>query len=86
MTSGPGRTIELMRGALAIWRETGDAVGTAQGLYYLVEDVRPAEAVRRLGYSLALRERLGDPRRIPGGLVALGEAGLAEAALASTRS
>jgi len=114
---------ELMSGALAIWRETGDAVGTARGLfgmglvhqvlhrdwaaampyywqayglaeavedsgdlyacseihrhlgfYYLIEDVRPAEAVRRLGYSLALRERLGDPRRIPSGLVALGEA------------
>jgi tetratricopeptide (TPR) repeat protein len=117
---------ELMRGALAIWRETGDAAGTASGLfgvglvhqvlhrdwaaampyywqaygladaveesgdlyacseihrhlgfYYLIEDVRPAEAVRRLGYSLELRERLGDPRRIPSGLVALGEAELA---------
>ena len=117
---------ELMSGALAIWRETGDAAGTARalfgvglvfqvlhrdwaaampyywqayglaeaveesgdlyacseihrhlGFYYLIEDVRPAEAVRRLGYSLALRERLGDPRRIPSGLVALGEAELA---------
>lgn len=117
---------ELMDGALAVWRETGDAVGTAQGLfgmglvhqvvhrdwaaamgyywqayglaeaveesgdlyacseihrhvgfYYLVEDVRPAEAVRRLGYSLGLRARLGDPRRIPSALVALGEAEIA---------
>ena len=117
---------ELMRGALAIWRETGDPVGTARGLfgvglvhqvlhsdwtaampyywqayglaesveesgdlyacseihrhvgfYYLIEDVRPSEAVRRLGYSLGLRARLGDPRRIPSGLVALGEAELA---------
>jgi tetratricopeptide (TPR) repeat protein len=117
---------ELMRGALAIWRETGDTVGTARalfamglvfqvlhrdwaaampyywqayglaeavedsgdlyacseihrhlGFYYLIEDVRPAEAVRRLGYSLGLRARLGDPRRIPSGLVALGEAELA---------
>ena len=117
---------ELMRGALAIWREIGDPVGTAQGLfgvglvhqvlhrdwaaampyywqayglaesveesgdlyacseihrhvgfYYLTEDVRPGEAVRRLGYSLGLRARLGDPRRIPSGLVALGEAELA---------
>jgi len=117
---------ELMSGALAIWRETGDVVGTARalfgvglvfqvlhrdwaaampyywqayglaeaveesgdlyacseihrhlGFYYLIEDVRPAEAVRRLAYSLALRERLGDPRRIPSGLVALGEAELA---------
>jgi tetratricopeptide (TPR) repeat protein len=117
---------ELMRGALEIWRETDDAVGTARalfamglvhqvlhrdwaaampyywqafglaeaveesgdlyacseihrhlGFYYLIEDVRPAEAVRRLGYSLGLRARLGDPRRIPSALVALGEAELA---------
>jgi len=117
---------ELMEEALAVWRQTGDAAGTAQGLfgvglvhqvlrrdwaaampyywqafglaeaveesgelyacseihrhigfYYLFEDVRPAEAVRRLGYSLALRERIGDPRRIPSGLVALGGAELA---------
>jgi thioredoxin-like negative regulator of GroEL len=46
-----GAEEELMRDALAVGRETGD------------EDVRPAEAVRRLGYSLALRERLGDARR-----------------------
>lgn len=117
---------QLMGDALTIWRKTGNAAGTARGLfgmglvfqvlhrdwaaampyywqaygladaveesgdlytrseihrhlgfYYLVEDVRPAEAVRQLGYSLALRERLGDPRRIPSGLVALGEAELA---------
>ena len=117
---------ELMRDALAIERETGDAAGTARalfgmglvfqvlhrdwaaampyywqayglaeaveesgdlyacseihrhvGFYYLVEDVRPAEAVRRLGYSLALRERLDDARRLPSGLVALGEAEIA---------
>ena len=117
---------ELMRRALAVWRETGDAAGTARalfgmglvhqvlhrdwaaampyywqayglaeaveesgdlyacseihrhlGFYYLIEDVRPAEAVRRLAYSLALRERLGDPRALPSGLVALGEAEMA---------
>jgi len=33
--------------------------------------------VRQLGYSLALREKLGDPRRIPSALVALGEAEMA---------
>ena len=33
--------------------------------------------MRRLGYSLALRERLGDARRLPSGLVALGEAEMA---------
>ena len=117
---------ELMRGALAAWRETGDAAGTARalfglslvfralrrdwdsampylwqafglaeaveesgdlyaaseihrhvGFYYLYQDVRPAEAVRRLRHSLALRERLGDSRRLPSALVALGQADLA---------
>jgi hypothetical protein len=117
---------ELMRQALAIWRDTSDAAGTARGLfgmslvfqvlrrdwpagmpylwqafglaeaaeeagdlygcseihrhlgfYYLAEDVRPREAVRQLGHSLALRERLDDPRRVPSALVALGEAELA---------
>jgi len=59
--------------------ESGDLYGRSEihrhlGFYYLVEDVRPREAVRQLGYSLALREKLGDPRRIPSALVALGEA------------
>ena len=47
------------------------------GFYYLYSDVRPQEAVRRLGRSLALRERLGDLRRVPSALVALGQAELA---------
>jgi tetratricopeptide (TPR) repeat protein len=59
--------------------ESGDLYGRSEihrhlGFYYLVEDIRPREAVRQLGYSLALREKLGDPRRIPSALVALGEA------------
>lgn len=62
--------------------ESGDLYGCSEihrhvGFYYLVEDVRPREAVRQLGHSLALRERLGDPRRIPSALVALGEAEMA---------
>jgi tetratricopeptide (TPR) repeat protein len=62
--------------------ESGDLYGRSEihrhlGFYYLIEDVRPREAVRQLGYSLALRERLGDPRRIPSALVALGEAEMA---------
>jgi tetratricopeptide (TPR) repeat protein len=117
---------ELMRRALAIWREADDAAGTARGLfglslvlqvlrrdwdaampylwqafglaeamedegdlygrseihrhlgfYYLAEDVRPQEAVRQLGHSLRLREKLGDPRLVPSALVALGEAEMA---------
>ena len=62
--------------------ESGDLYGRSEihrhlGFYYLVADVRPQEAVRQLGYSLALREKLGDPRRIPSALVALGEAEMA---------
>jgi len=62
--------------------ESGDLYGRSEihrhiGFYYLVEDVRPREAVRQLGHSLTLRERLGDPRRIPSALVALGEAEMA---------
>jgi tetratricopeptide (TPR) repeat protein len=62
--------------------ESGDLYGRSEihrhiGFYYLAEDVRPREAVRQLGHSLALRERLKDPRRIPSALVALGEAEMA---------
>jgi tetratricopeptide (TPR) repeat protein len=47
------------------------------GFYFLIADERPAEAVRHLQLSLDLREQLGDPRRIPSGQVALGQAELA---------
>lgn len=62
--------------------ESGDLYGRSEihrhiGFYYLVEDIRPREAARQLGHSLALRERLGDPRRLPSALVALGEAEMA---------
>jgi len=62
--------------------ESGDLYSRSEihrhvGFYYLVEDIRPREAVRQLGHSLALRERLGDPRRIPSALVALSEAEMA---------
>jgi hypothetical protein len=62
--------------------ESGDLYGRSEihrhvGFYYLIRDVRPREAVRQFGYSLALRERIGDPRRIPSALVALGEAEMA---------
>lgn len=45
--------------------ESGDLYGRSEihrhlGFYYLVEDVRPNEAVRQLGYSLALREKLSN--------------------------
>ena len=47
------------------------------GFYFHYEAGQPAEAVRHLQLSSDLREELGDPRRIPSGLVALGEAELA---------
>ena len=61
---------------------SGDLYGRSEihrhlGFYYLVEDVRPVEAVRQFEHSLTLRERLGDPRRVPSALVALGEAEMA---------
>jgi tetratricopeptide (TPR) repeat protein len=62
--------------------ESGDLYGASEihrhvGFYYLYKDVRPGEAVRQLRHSLALRERLGDLRRLPSALVALGQADLA---------
>jgi tetratricopeptide (TPR) repeat protein len=71
--------------ALEIVEEVGDAadlytrseVHRHVGFYYLVEDVRPDEAVHHLQRSLELRRALGDARVIPSGLVALGEAELA---------
>ena len=62
--------------------ESGDLYGASEihrhvGFYYLYRDLRPAEAVRRLGQSLSLRERIGDLRRVPSALVALGHAELA---------
>jgi tetratricopeptide (TPR) repeat protein len=44
------------------------------GFYFLVEGMEPSEAERHLQISLDLREELGDSRRIPSGLLALGQA------------
>jgi tetratricopeptide (TPR) repeat protein len=44
------------------------------GFYFLVEGMQPSEAERHLQISLDLREELGDSRRIPSGLLALGQA------------
>ena len=62
--------------------ESGDLYGCAEihrhvGFYYLTGEVRPREAVRRLACSLALREKLGDAKRLPSALTALGEAEIA---------
>jgi hypothetical protein len=62
-------------------QESGDLYGASEihrhlGFYYLYQDVRPKEAVRQLAHSLKLREQLGDLRRVPSALVALGQAEL----------
>ena len=62
--------------------ESGDLYGCSEihrhlGFYYLLEDIRPREAVRQFGHSLELRERIGDPRLLPSALVVLGNAELA---------
>lgn len=62
--------------------ESGDLYGCSEihrhlGFYYLLEDIRPKEAVRQFGHSLELRERIGDPRLFPSALVVLGDAELA---------
>jgi tetratricopeptide (TPR) repeat protein len=44
------------------------------GFYFLVEQVDPQQAVDHLRTSLELREQLGDERRMPSALVALGRA------------
>src|ERR1051326_4176763 len=35
------------------------------GFYYFAADPRPQEAMRQLGHSLPLREKLGGARRVP---------------------
>jgi len=44
------------------------------GFFYLVSDVQPERALFHLRTSAELRDEHGDPRWIPGGLLALGEA------------
>lgn len=47
------------------------------GFFYAVQDVQLPVAIKHLELSLTFRERLGDPRRVPSGLAALGDAHLA---------
>jgi tetratricopeptide (TPR) repeat protein len=83
---GDGATaIGYFREALALVEAWGDAIDLYtqsevyrhMGFSFAIDDVRPAEAVQHLQRSLDLRVRLGDPRRIPSGLEALGEAEMA---------
>jgi tetratricopeptide (TPR) repeat protein len=80
-----GAAMGYFREALELVEAWGDAIDLYTqsevhrhvGFYFAVEDVRPDEALRHLQRSLDLRVTLGDPRRIPSGLEALGEAELA---------
>jgi tetratricopeptide (TPR) repeat protein len=77
--------IVYFRAALQLVEAFGDAIDLYTqsevyrhvGFYFAVAVMHPDEAVRYLQRSLDLRLRLGDPRRIPSGLEALGEAELA---------
>jgi tetratricopeptide (TPR) repeat protein len=74
----------LFREALALAEQHGDLVTRSEahrhvGFYHLVEEVEeeeddPAAAVKHLRTSLDLREQHGDPRWIPSGTLALGQA------------
>jgi tetratricopeptide (TPR) repeat protein len=67
------------RQALALADDHGDEITRSEvhryvGFFYMVKDVRPDKALRHLRISLELRERRGDPRWVPGGTSALGQA------------
>jgi hypothetical protein len=47
------------------------------GFFYVGQDEQLPVTIKHLELSLAFRERLGDPRRVPSGLAALGDACLA---------
>lgn len=70
------------REALALAEEHADALTRSEvhrhvGFFYLVEDVQPDRARHHLRVSLEWREQHGDPRWIPSGTLALGQAELA---------
>ncbi|HKD89251.1 MAG TPA: tetratricopeptide repeat protein [Streptosporangiaceae bacterium] len=70
------QALGLITGQAAVEPYLRSEVHRHVGFYFLAEASQPAEAVRHLQISLDLREELGDPRRIPSGLVALAQAEL----------
>jgi tetratricopeptide (TPR) repeat protein len=65
--------------ALPLAEEHGDYLIRSEihrhvGFYYLVEDVDLDRAIEHLEISLELREQHGDPRWVPSGTLALGQA------------
>jgi tetratricopeptide (TPR) repeat protein len=75
----PRGSIGLFREALALAEEHADLITRSEihrhiGFYHLVEEKRYDEALRYLRISLELRERHSDPRWIPSGTLAIGQA------------
>lgn len=75
----PGGSIGFFREALPLAEEHGDLITRSEihrhiGFYHLVEEKRYDEALRYLRISLELRVRHGDPRWIPSGTLAIGQA------------
>lgn len=65
--------------ALELAEEHGDELIRSEvhrhiGFFYMIKEKRPDEGIRHLRISLELRERYGDPRWLPGGTLALGQA------------
>jgi tetratricopeptide (TPR) repeat protein len=71
--------IGLFREALPLAEEHGDLITRSEihrhiGFFHLVEEKAYDEALRHLTISLSLREEHGDPRWIPSGTFAIGQA------------
>jgi tetratricopeptide (TPR) repeat protein len=71
--------LPYFRQALALSEEHGDVLTRSEahrhvGFYFLVEAGQPDQALHHLRISLDLREDFGDPRWIPSGTLALGQA------------
>jgi hypothetical protein len=69
----------LFREALPLAEEHGDLITRSEihrhiGFYHLVDEKNYDEALRYLRISLEMRRQHGDPRWIPSGTLALGQA------------
>ena len=79
LNSDSAAAIGLYREALALAEKHGDLITRSEihrhiGFYHLVDEENYDEALRQLRISLELRRRHGDPRWIPSGTLALGQA------------
>lgn len=79
LNGDPAGAIGLFREALPLAEEHGDLITRSEihrhiGFYHLVDEKDYDEALRYLRISLELRRQHGDPRWIPSGTLALGQA------------